>query len=36
LMGTGPILLPPTIAAAGYALSLGWLFIMLFLSSIGA
>jgi hypothetical protein len=32
LMGTGPILLPPAIAAAGIVLSSLWLVIMFFLS----
>ena len=35
-MGTGPILLPPVVAAAGYALSTGLLLIMVLLSTIGA
>lgn len=36
LMGTGPILLPPAIAAAGIILGGLWLVLMLFFSSMGA
>jgi Na+/alanine symporter len=36
LMGTGPILLPPAVAAAGLGLSSIWLIIIAILSVMGA
>jgi amino acid permease len=36
LMGSGPILLPPVVAAAGIVLSVVWLLIVFILSSMGA